>query len=247
MKKIYQKSEIWFAIIWIIIYVFGASAADSISKSIGLAKVITLPFLLITGGFLLIWIKKNGLMEYYGLCKTPFPAKKFLYWIPLFVIFSINLWFGVTLKTGIAEAIVYVCFMLCVGFVEEIIFRGLLFKAMSRDNIKSAVIVSSVTFGLGHIVNLINGNGELLPTILQICYAIAVGFLFVVLFYRGKSLIPCILAHSINNALSTFANKANITDIKQIWSSAILCILSVAYALIIMRNIPNKDDNGTIS
>ncbi len=246
MKKIYQKSEIWFAIIWIIIYVFGSSAADSISESIGLAKVITFPFLLLTGSFLFIWIKKNGLMEYYGLCKTPFSARKFLFWIPLFVIFSINLWFGVTVNTGIAEMVLYFCFMLCVGIVEEIIFRGLLFKAMSHDNLKSAVIVSSITFGLGHIVNLINGRSELLPTILQICYAMAVGFLFVELFYRGKSLIPCILAHSINNALSTIANKANITDIKQILSSAILCILSVAYALLIMRNIPNKDENGTI-
>ena len=120
-------------------------------------------------------------------------------------------------------------------------------KAMSHDNIKSAVIVSSITFGLGHIYNFINQSSELLPTILQICYAMAAGFLFVELFYRGRSLIPCILAHSINNALSTFANEAIITDIERILSSAILCILSVAYSIYIIRNIPIEKENSTVT
>ena len=54
--------------------------------------------------------------------------------------------------------------MLCVGFLEEVIFRGLLFTAIARNNIKSAVIISSVTFGIGHIINLFNGSGMELVT-----------------------------------------------------------------------------------
>lgn len=61
------------------------------------------------------------------------------------------------------ETALYVLSMLCVGFIEELIFRGFLFKAMAKDGIKSAIIVSSITFGLGHIINLVNG-AELLPT-----------------------------------------------------------------------------------
>jgi hypothetical protein len=57
--------------------------------------------------------------------------------------------------------------------------------------------------------------------------------------YRGKSLIPCILAHSINNALSTFANEVNITDIKRIFVLSSLCILSVAMP-VNYENIPIK-------
>ena len=37
--------------------------------------------------------------------------------------------------------------MLCVGFLEEVIFRGLLFKAIARGNIRSAVIISINTIG----------------------------------------------------------------------------------------------------
>ena len=51
--------------------------------------------------------------------------------------------------------------------------------------------------------NLING-AELIPTLLQICYATAIGYLFVIIFRKSKSIVPCIIAHSVNNALSIF-------------------------------------------
>ena len=69
--------------------------------------------------------------------------------------------------------------MINVGFIEEVIFRGFLFKMMAKDNLKLAIIVSAVTFGIGHIVNLLNG-GDLIPALLQIFYAIALGYLFVI-------------------------------------------------------------------
>ena len=74
---------------------------------------------------------------------------------------------------------------------------------MEKDNLKSAMAVSSLTFGIGHIVNLFSG-ADLIPTLLQICYAVALGYLFVIIFYRSKSLIPCILTHAAINALSIF-------------------------------------------
>ena len=102
--------------------------------------------------------------------------------------------------------------MLCVGFLEEVIFRGLLFKALAKDNIKSAVVISSVTFGIGHIINLFNGSGmDFVNNLCQIVFAIALGFLLVTIFYRGGSLLPCILVHSAINTLGTFASDAGLT------------------------------------
>lgn len=57
---------------------------------------------------------------------------------------------------------------------------------MGNENVKRAIIVSAVTFGIGHIVNLLNG-AELIPTLMQICYAISRGYLFVIIFYKSKS------------------------------------------------------------
>ena len=131
--------------------------------------------------------------------------------------------------------------MLCVGFLEEVIFRGLLFKAIARDNIKSAVIISSVTFGIGHIVNLVNGSGmNLVNNLCQIVFAVAVGFLLVTIFYRGGSLIPCILVHSAINTLGTFANDAGLTVQMQLLHIAALILITLAYTLILMRTLPER-------
>ena len=124
--------------------------------------------------------------------------------------------------------------MLCVGFLEEVIFRGFLFKALCRTNVKQAVVISSVTFGIGHIVNLLNGR-DIPETILQICYAVAIGFLFTILFFRGKSLWPCILTHSAINSLSAFANDGGAPAWHGIAGSAFLCLVSLAYVWYILR------------
>ena len=43
---------------------------------------------------------------------------------------------------------------------------------------------------------------ELLENILQVLYAIAIGFMLVMIFYKTKSMIVCIAMHSIFNSLS---------------------------------------------
>ncbi|MDE7233732.1 MAG: CPBP family intramembrane metalloprotease, partial [Ruminiclostridium sp.] len=95
-----------------------------------------------------------------------------------------------------------------------------------------AIVNSSVTFGLGHIVNLLNGR-DFVPTLLQICYAIALGFLFTIIFYKGKSLLPCIITHSVFNSLSTFGVEGSQTYRMAV--AAALCVISVAYTLWILK------------
>lgn len=123
-----------------------------------------------------------------------------------------NLWNGAAVNYSAVETVCRIVCMLCVGFLEEVIFRGLLFTAIAKDNIKSAILISSVTFGIGHIINLVNGSGmNLVNNLCQIVFAIAIGFLLVTIFYRGGSLLPCIFTHSAINALGTFANDAGQT------------------------------------
>ena len=174
LKKLYEKSELWFALAWIIGYIVFASIGDNISADLGIDKIVTLPILMAMSATLYVFVRKNGLTEKYGLCKPQLPAAKMLYYIPLLVLLTANLWYGVRLNQPPLETVLYILSMFCVGFLEEMIFRGLLFKAMIKDGVKSAIIVSSVTFGIGHIVNLFNGSGaELLENILQVLYAIA--------------------------------------------------------------------------
>ena len=113
--------------------------------------------------------------------------------------------------------------------------------AIAKDNIKSAVIISSVTFGIGHIINLFNGSGmDLVNNLCQIVFAITVGFLLVTIFYRGGSLLPCIFIHAAINTLGTFANDANLTTETHLFHLAVLIAVTVTYTLILTRMLPKK-------
>ena len=242
MYRLYKKNELNFSLVWIIAYVLLLSLADSISASLGTLKIITAPVCMIFALLILGFIRKHNLWKQYGLCSFKGDLKKYLYFIPLILIASVNLWNGITINASIAETTLFIVSMACVGVIEEVIFRGFLFKAMYRDNIKFAVFISSITFGMGHIVNLLNGK-DLIPMLLQICYASAIGFLFTIIFYKGKSILPCIITHGAVNSLSIFAVN-NSSLMCAVITAVILCIVSIAYALWILRKTKRLDKDG---
>ena len=245
LKKLYNKSEIWFALIWIIAYVVLASAGDNASENFGISKIVTLPILIVLSAILYFFVRKNGLAEKYGLCKSRLPAAKMLFYIPLLILLTANLWYGAALNQSPLETVLYILSMLCVGFLEEMIFRGFLFQAMAKNGVKSAIIVSSITFGIGHIVNLINGSGaELLPNLLQVMYAVAIGFAFVMIYCKTKSLISCIIVHSVFNGLSAFANEAAMTPQRQIISGILLAVIGGGYALYLALAVKDENTKG---
>ena len=239
MKKLYEKNELAFAIVWIVVYCVLQSLANPLNKAIGVAYAASAAFCVLQTVALFTFICKNNLRKRYGLCKSPVPACRFLYYMPLVILASGNLWNGVAVNYSPTETVLRIVCMLCVGFLEEVIFRGLLFKAIAKDNIKSAVIISSVTFGIGHIINLFNGSGmDLVDNLCQIVFAIAVGFLLVTIFYRGGSLLPCIIVHSAINTLGTFANDANLTTETHLRHLTVLIAVTVVYTLILTRTLP---------
>lgn len=241
MKKLYEKSELNFAIAWIVIYCVLQSFANSLNEMIGIEYSASALFCMLQTFILFGFIRKNGLRERYGLCKSSVPARQFLYYVPLFILVTSNLWNGTAVNFSPAGTVCRIACMICVGFAEEVIFRGFLFKAIAKDNVTSAIIISSVTFGLGHLLNLVNGSGAgLAENLFQVTWAIAVGFLFVVLFYRGGSLLPCIIAHSAINTLSTFADETGLTIEKSIFFQLVLFVITVGYALILTKILPKK-------
>ena len=244
LKKLYDKSKIWFAISWIIAYCVLMSVGDALSASIGIEKSVTLAIGILLSAILQLFLKKNGLFSDYGLCKPKASAKSMLFYIPILVMLTANLWYGVTLNYGVLETVLYILAMFCVGFLEEVIFRGLLFEAMRKDNVKAAIIVSSVTFGIGHIINLINGSGaELLPNLLQVIYATAAGFMFVMMCYKSKCLIGCIVTHGAFNALSVFANEANATAEMRILTAILLTVITGSYTLYLALSMKGKPND----
>ncbi len=241
MKKLYEKNEQTFAIVWIVIYCILQSLANPLNEKIGIEYSASAIFGILQTIILFTFIRKNNLQKQYGLCKSPVPACRFLYYVPLFILATGNLWNGVAVNFSLSEAVCHIACMLCVGFLEEVIFRGFLFVAIAKDNVKSAIIISSVTFGVGHLINLFNGSGmDLVNNLCQIFFAIAVGFLLVTIFYRGGSLFPCIIVHSAINTLSIFANKADLTVEKHLVHLFVLIFITVAYNIILTRTLPKN-------
>lgn len=233
MKKLYTERPLLFALVLIGIYVVGMSGLESLTPLFGVAPAAGA---LAACVFLQFWLKKNHLMKQLGLCGGNTPARAFLWYIPLGVITLYNLWNGAQLNWGMAETAFFVVKMLCVGFLEELIFRGFLFRAMKAEGIGWAVAVSSITFGFGHIVNLFNGSGmALTDNLVQVVSATAIGFLFVLIFHRGGTLLPCILSHGVFNALDAFGGEETTAG------RILLMVLVIGYSLMLLRTLPKKE------
>lgn len=239
MKKLYEKSELTFALVWIVIYCVLQPIGNLLSQKIGLEYSANAILCVLQAIILFSFIQKNNYLKRYGLCKSSLPARYFLYYVPLIILATGNLWFGIAINDSIAIIIYRIIFMLYVGFIEEIIFRGFLFKAMEKKNVKSAIIVSSLTFGIGHLLNLFTGM-NLINNLCQIIFAIAVGFLFVTIFYRSGTLLPCIIVHSTINILDSFANVSEITIERQIAYCLILTLITIIYTLFLTKTLPQK-------
>jgi membrane protease YdiL (CAAX protease family) len=232
MKKMFEKHETLFCILLIILYViinsfcvqnFGFTSCEGF--------VVNTVFSLSLIG---IVMALNG-TSYYGLRRVE-DSKRYLYFIPLVIIATVNLWNGININNSKSEIVFHVLTMINIGFIEEIIFRGFLFRMMEKQNVKGAIHISAITFGIGHVVNLLNG-ADLIPTLIQICYAISIGYLFVIMFHKSKSLIPCIITHSITNSLSIF-NVEN--TLSQYIAPLVLTILPILYALYLIKSIEEK-------
>ena len=235
MKKIFEKHETLFCILLIVLYVIiNSFCVNSFGFTSCVGFIVNTVFSLSLIGIILAL---NG-ASYYGL-RGVRDSKKYLYFIPLVIIASVNLWNGININNSKSEIVFHVLTMINIGFIEEIIFRGFLFRMMEKQNVKGAIHISAITFGIGHIVNLLNG-ADLVPTLIQICYAISIGYLFVIIFCKSKSLIPCIITHSITNSLSIFSVE---NTLSLYIAPLVLTILPILYALYLTKKIGEKHNS----
>lgn len=250
MKKLYEKSEINFALVWIGLYVILMNIAlrfcdgfDNLAnKTVG-QVLIPVVCILLLAVLSTAWIIRNDLTEKFGLCRFNGNLKTFLWFLPLIIMSCTNLKNGLAINAPLIVSLFMMINLAVGGYVEEIIFRGFLFRAMEKDNLSSAIIVSAVTFGVGHIVNLANTT-DTLSVLLQVCYAISIGFLYTIIVYKGDSLWPCIASHMFINGSSIFAlEQGPFTDLlsaifgqtspelMQTCSAVLIIMISGSYAL----------------
>ena len=91
----------------------------------------------------------------------------------------------------------WIMLSLSAGITEEICFRGYVITRMARltGSVWPGAILGAISFGIGH---LYQGWGGAVMIMIY-------GFMFSLLFLARGSLIPCIIAHALQDMLAAFA------------------------------------------
>lgn len=77
------------------------------------------------------------------------------------------------------------------GFIEETLYRGIMFTAFRKHSVLTGIIVSALSFGLMHM----NFN--------QILYAIYLGVIFALIVEATGSIVSTMILHMLFNAVNT--------------------------------------------
>lgn len=132
--------------------------------------------------------------------KKPERSKTVWLFAPAFLLVLGNLTFGI----GEVDAGLLLSFAVLAalsGFVEEVIFRGLMLRALIVRGEWTALVVTSGIFGVAHAGNVLAGS-EPLYVMLQLAYSLAIGFGFGAMALRGGLLWPLIIAHGLGNFIA---------------------------------------------
>ena len=229
MRKLYDSKPVLFAILWIVAY---CVLLAPIRSRFGDGSLQMLLALSVFSMALVLFVNAGKLQGELGLDRWLQNGKELLWLLPLWVLSTGNVWDGFALRYSGIDLVMAVLSFLLIGFAEEMIFRGFLFNGMLRTGkALPAIIVSAVTFGMGHIVNLLTGQATF-DTLLQVVFAIAWGFLLTFAYYKGGSLLPCILIHGVIDALSVFGRDTVLGDTVYIVATV---LGAVAYCLYLSK------------
>ena len=141
--------------------------------------------------------------------------KNTFYLIPFFIIVMLPLFAGFrdndtnvsTFKILLFLGIHYIV----VGIHEEFWYRGIILS-LFEDNIKKAIIIPAIIFGIGHVTNIIHILNDLtLSNIMslmeQMIFAFIIGVVYAEVLVITKSIFPLIFFHTVWNFNATITNE----------------------------------------
>ena len=105
MKKLYEKNELTFALVWIGLYVVVMNIAlqfcggfDDLASKTALQVLVPVICICVLAVISTVWIIQNGLSGKYGLCRFKGTGRHFLYFIPMIIMSCVNLKNGLGLN-----------------------------------------------------------------------------------------------------------------------------------------------------
>ncbi len=122
--------------------------------------------------------------------------------IPLFLFLSALFANKTTFyNANIENILIFILSTLCVGFAEELAFRGFLFPYITKftKNITLSMVISSLIFGLIHYINLFRAPENFYGITTQVVFAFSLGMSFCGLLLRTKNIYVLGVLHFLFN------------------------------------------------
>ncbi|MGM0238220.1 lysostaphin resistance A-like protein [Enterococcus sp. AZ103] len=185
---------------------------------------------LVAAIILTLFMKKRKLTNF-GFQKRKIAGKN---WLFMFIIILIQpLVLGLQSKLSFSLLVLMLLQMILVGYVEEVLFRGIFYYYLQAKGTIIYLLFSSLVFGLLHFASSLNPDTALILVVLQVINALLLGLVFAVLYLSSKTIYLSIIFHTLFNLLAVISNPGSI---KQNILAVSLLIISYIIYLLTQKN-----------
>ena len=236
MGKLQDKHPVWHAVAWIGIYIVTVNVGDWLSEIVGIPTSVTSLALVVLSLWLIVHLAKGGWLRYYGVrALRGRDFRSTLLYIPLVLIALMQFTKGLRADLTLTSVLLIITLMICVGFLEELIFRGMLFRGIQRSStLTRAIVISGVTFGIGHVVNLARGM-TLLEQSIQIGFGVVLGIVLALLFAVTGTIVPLIVFHALINISGNLTVADPRAELVMLGATTLLCAGYAVYLVTVLR------------
>jgi membrane protease YdiL (CAAX protease family) len=144
-------------------------------------------------------LARLGWWRHVGFRGSTRPRMDLLLWIPLCPILVWNLsqvdMAALVTPTHMASLLLLT---VLAAFVEEVLYRGLMLRALVPQGVWRAAVVTALLFGIMHLLTAFAGS-ELAVVVGRTVYAAAIGFAYAAYALRTRLIWPVILVHALAN------------------------------------------------
>jgi membrane protease YdiL (CAAX protease family) len=194
---LYRQGFVLFIVVFFVRSLFGGAAVkgiQAINPELTIQKDLGWVVMLVYAAVAYLLVKWVKVDKEIGLVK-PESKKEWYAWAPAYAI-PLTL----VLFLGFHSSWSHVPFLMIaaigVAVNEEILFRGILLRALLPFGTAIAIIIPSVLFGASHLGNIIAG-GDVTFALFQFIWTTLAGMSFAALRLLGKSLWPSIVYHIV--------------------------------------------------
>ncbi len=215
------------------------------------ADVVELAAEFVLAVAVVVVVTRMGMWRHIGFHRLRTMRDLRFFWIPLIPVLmalpaAVAAIGGLEVSRAPERLIFWLSLAILVGFVEEVSFRGLILRALVPRGVWLAAVVSSLLFGLMHVLNLLFGAG-LDATLLKVGYATTMGFAFAAVALRTGVIWPLVVIHALVNVVAfatADATTATAVTGSDVLVSAVYAAMFTVYGILVLRGLRASPDGA---